>query len=304
MVWEDTSFLHREWVCNAVRRITASIHETRGLIVLLYVDDMVLAAPSRKSIDWAKAALHEHFDMTDLGELTTFIRVEISRNRSQRILKASQEAYIGRILKDHGMDWCSTVATPVDPAVRLTKTEKEFVSTPVNEANRQRYQSAVGSLMYAILATRPDIAYAVGIVSQHCTNPNGHHWTAVKPTSGYIFVLNEGAISWASRKQPRWPCPRRRPNTSPSRKRQKPLLGYLRRGVTFWEGADKCFLPNQQCRGGLDISTGVVRPRSHPPPQRRDQRLGETPQASLQVRPILLSHFVPTLPLLTGRTEA
>ena len=90
-----------------------------------------------------------------------------------------------------------------------------------------------------MLGTRPDIAYAVGIVSQNCTNPNGHHWTAVKrifgylagtrrlgilygvgarcegfcdsdwgggedrrSTSGYVFMLNGGAISWASRKQP------------------------------------------------------------------------------------------------------
>ena len=200
---------------------------------------MVLAAASRESIDWAKAALHKHFDMTDLGELTTFIGLEIFRNRGQRTLKASQERYIGRILEAHGMEWCATVTTPVDPAVRLTKNEKKFVTTPANEAYRQRYQSAVGSLMYGMLGTRPDIAYAVGIVSQHCTNPNGHHWTAVKrifrylagtqgmgilygggarsegycdsdwggsedrrSTSGYVFVLNGGAISRASRKQP------------------------------------------------------------------------------------------------------
>ena len=93
--------------------------------------------------------------------------------------------------------------------------------------------------MYAMLGTRPDIAYAVGIVSQHCTNLNGYHWTVVKrifrnlagtsglgliygggarcegfcdsdwgdssdrrSTSGYVFVLNGGAVSWASWKQP------------------------------------------------------------------------------------------------------
>ena len=215
------------------------IHETRSLIILLYIDDMVLAASSRESIDWAKTALNKYFDMTDLGELKIFVGIEISRNRVQRTLKAGQGSYIKRILRDHGMEWCATVATPVDPAVHLAKTEKEFVATPENESNRQLYQSAVGSLMYAMLGTRPDIAYAVGIVSQHCTNPNGHHWTAVKrifrylagtqelgilygggarskgfcdsdwggsvdrrSTSGYVFMLNGGAISWASRKQP------------------------------------------------------------------------------------------------------
>ena len=215
------------------------VHESRSLIILLYVDDMVLAASSHESILWAKAALRKNFQMTDLGELTTFIGVEIFRNRAQRTLKASQGSYIGRILKDHGMEWCASVATPVDPGVRLSKTEEDFASNPTNEANRQQYQSAVGSLMYAMLGMRPDIAYAVGIVSQYCTNPNQHHWTAVKrifrylagtrglgilygggarcegfcdsdwggsadrrSTSGYVFLLNGGAISWANRKQP------------------------------------------------------------------------------------------------------
>ena len=235
--------IHQFFIANGFIRSEEDhslyIHETRALIILLYVDDMVLAASSRESINWVKAALEKHFDMTDLGELKMFIGVEITRNRAQRTLKAGQGPYIERILMDHGMEWCATVATPSDPAVHLVKEKKDFVDTPENEADRQRYQSAVGSLMYAMLGTRPDIAYAVGIVSQHCTNPNGHHWTAVKrifrylagtrglgilygggaksegfcdsdwggsadrrSTSGYIFVLNGGAISWASRKQP------------------------------------------------------------------------------------------------------
>ena len=73
---------------------------------------MALAASSRESIDWVKAALEKHFDMTDLGELKMFIGVEILRNRSQRTLKAGQGPYIERILIDHGMEWCATVATP------------------------------------------------------------------------------------------------------------------------------------------------------------------------------------------------
>lgn len=177
--------------------------------------------------------------MTDRGELKMFIGVEISQNRRKRTLKAGLVPYIERIFREHGMGWCATVATPVDPAVHLAKTETEFLVTPANEDNRQQYQSAVETLMYVMLVRRLDIAHAVGIVSQHCTNPNGHHWTAVKrifiyltgtcglgilygggarsegfcysdgggssdqrSTIGYVFMLNGGAISRASRKQP------------------------------------------------------------------------------------------------------
>ena len=211
------------------------VHQQRSLIILLYVDDLVIAATSLDHISWAKSSLSASFDMTELGELKGFIGVEVVRDRARHSLKISQEAYIGRVLKDHGMDQCATVSTPVDPAVRLRKPGEGFLATP---SEKQRYQSAVGSLMYAMLGTRPDIAYAVGLVSSYSTNPSNEHWTAVKrifrylagtkalgivygtsgicggltdsdwggsndrrSTSGYVFLLNGGAISWASRKQ-------------------------------------------------------------------------------------------------------
>ena len=211
------------------------VHQQRSLIILLYVDDLVLAADTLEHISWAKNALSATFDMTELGELKGFIGVEVLRDRARCSLKISQEAYLGRVLADHGMDHCATVSTPVDSGIRLMKPPEGFVATPWE---RQRYQSAVGSLMYAMLGSRPDIAYTVGLVSSFSTNPGNEHWTAVKrifrylagtkalgivygtsricggltdsdwggsndrrSTSGYVFLLNGGAISWASRKQ-------------------------------------------------------------------------------------------------------
>ena len=211
------------------------VHGTRKLIILLYVDDLILAAVTLEDISWVKKQLSARFEMTDLGELSSFIGVQVSRDRTRRTLKVSQESYISRVLHDHGMGWCATVTTPVESGVRLLKSEEGFVSDP---SNRQQYQSAVGSLMYAMSGSRPDIAYAVGLVSQFCTNPNSKHWGAVqrifrylagtkglgvlygsggnckgysdsdwagsqdrRSTSGYIYLLNNGAISWASRKQ-------------------------------------------------------------------------------------------------------
>ena len=133
------------------------------------------------------------------------------------------------------MGWCVAVATLVETGTWLQKPEVGFIADP---ANRLQYQSAVGSLMYAMLGTWPDITYAVGLVSQFSTNPNSKHWGAVKrifrylagtpglgihygggntcggysdsdwggsqdqrSTSGYVFLLNTEAISWASKKQ-------------------------------------------------------------------------------------------------------
>ncbi|KAM1196330.1 hypothetical protein ACFX2J_022715 [Malus domestica] len=68
------------------------------------------------------------------------------------------------------------------------------------------YTSAIGSLMYAMICTRPDIAYVVSITSRYQSNPGSEHWAAVKivfksSNSGYVFTLNGGAVSWKSKKQ-------------------------------------------------------------------------------------------------------
>ena len=216
------------------------INYERQVILLLYVDDLVLAAPTSSQIDWIRFKLHQEFEMTDLGELKNFLGLEINRYRPQRILHLSQTKYIRKILANHGMTGCVPSTTPADPHVRLEKSQQDFEAS---EMDKKKYQSAVGSLMYAMLGTRPDIAYAVSKVSQYSTNPNATHWTAVKrifrylagtpgrglyyggqgsgsgftglgftdadwggsddrrSIGGYTFLLNGSAISWNSKKQ-------------------------------------------------------------------------------------------------------
>ena len=194
-----------------------------------------MAAVDLRDIGWAKKELGVRFEMRDLGNLTIFIRVQVSRDPIRRMLKISQESYMSRVLENHGMGWCAAVTTPVEAEVRLLKSEEGFVSDP---ENRKAYKSAVGSLMYAMLGGCPDISFVVGLVSHFCTDPNSEHWAALKPifrylagtrglvvlygsegrcagysdswwagaedqksTSEYIYLLNSRAISWASRKQ-------------------------------------------------------------------------------------------------------
>ena len=211
------------------------INYEHQVILLLYVDDIVLAAPTMDQIDWIRLQLYTEFDMTDLGELTTFLGLEISRNREKRTLHLSQSRYIAKILDLHGMQNSNSAVTPADVHIRLEKSSQGFEATP---KDRQRYQSAVGSLMYTMLGTRPDIAYAVSKVSQYCSNPDTTHWTAVKrifhylagtqnyglgygvhgqgigftdadwgsgedrrSVGGFAFILGGAAVSWSSKKQ-------------------------------------------------------------------------------------------------------
>ena len=105
------------------------VHENRSLIILLYVDDLVLAAATWAAVDWAKRQLKKAFEMTELGELKTFIGVEVTRDRIRRTLHISQPTYIDRILQNHGMQTCATVSTPIEPGVKLEKSPEGYTAS-------------------------------------------------------------------------------------------------------------------------------------------------------------------------------
>ena len=186
--------IHQCFLSNSFSRSDADpslfIHYNRPVILLLYVDDLVLAAPTLNQIDWIRTKLNQEFDMTDLGEIHTFLGLEIERNRSCCTLFLSPRQYIYRILHDHGMRHCNPVNSPADPHIRLENSSPIFEAT---DTQRRRYRSAVGSLIYAMLVTRPDISYVISKVSLYRTNTYPIHWTAGKRIFRYLSgTLNRG----------------------------------------------------------------------------------------------------------------
>jgi len=163
------------------------INYERKLLVLVYVDDLVLAAASLPDIVWIKTMLAKAFEMTNLGELSTFLGLEISRDRGQRLLSVHQGKYIEKILCRHGIQDARPSLTPLNTGTRLLPSkDSDTGSQGLKTVSLQLYQSAVGALMYAMLGTRPDIAYAVGIVSQYNHAPVWEHWMAVKQIFRYL----------------------------------------------------------------------------------------------------------------------
>lgn len=173
--------------------------------------------------------------MKDLGAARIFIGIEIVRNRENRQIRLHQQRYIESILKHFNMHESNGLATPLDPNVKLR-------SDHGSPCDNHRYQSQVGKLMYAMLGTRPDLAYAVSTLGRFNSAPTTVHASAVKrtlrylsstrfhgllfdggkagdltgysdsdwagdldtrrSTSGYVFLLAGAAISWKSRRQP------------------------------------------------------------------------------------------------------
>ena len=88
-------------------------------------------------------------------------------------MKLHQAQYLTNLLEKFGMQDCKPVATPVDQSTKLLPSEGEPV-------NKEEYQALIGGLTYAVTATRPDLAHALGTVNQFCSNPGEEHWKAAK----------------------------------------------------------------------------------------------------------------------------
>ena len=166
--------------------IYSKSYGTSIVIIALYVDDLIIASNDENQMSCIKASLGQRFEMKDLGPLQYCLGIQITRDRKNRTLCMSQEKYIADMLERFHMAECKEVATPLDPSVKLTKEMEPKTEKEILEMKTVPYRSAVGSLMYAMVATRPDIAAAVGVVSRHLNNPGQAHWTAVKRKFRYL----------------------------------------------------------------------------------------------------------------------
>lgn len=112
--------------------------------------------------------------------------MRIIRDRAKGTLKLSQAEYIKKVLKRFSMGDAKPVGTPLASHFRLTKDQSPKTNEERDYMGKVPYASAIGSLMYAMVCTRPDIAHAVGVVSRYMSNPGKQHWEAVKWIMRYL----------------------------------------------------------------------------------------------------------------------
>ena len=180
--------------------------------------------------------------MKDLGEASYILGIKVYRDRSNRMLGLSQKLYIEEVLKRFSMENSKRGLLPLRHGINLSK--KMCPNTPeeIQCISKIPYASVIGSLMYVMLCTRPDIALAVSVTSRYQSNPGEEHWIAMKnilkylkrtkylfivfggsselgikgytdsdfmsdpddrkSTSGSVFLCNGGVTSWKSFMQP------------------------------------------------------------------------------------------------------
>ena len=208
---------------------------THPVYLLIYVDDILVATSDTALLISTKTQIANAFDSRDLGPASFFLGIDITRDRTTKTIKLSQTRHTTDLLSKFSMTESKPFDTPSTIALKLTA-DGEPLDTKTHP-----YSTLIGSLMYLASCTRPDIAQAVGALARYMANPTTAHWTAAKhvlrylsgttdygivftpsnsqltafcdanhagdidtrrSTTGYVFILNNGAITWSSRLQP------------------------------------------------------------------------------------------------------
>jgi hypothetical protein len=221
---------------NADHSIFVTEQGINGPIVSTWVDDInVFGQKGANHVSKVKQELSKAFEMVDMGEVHYYLGLTIERDRAKRTIKITQQAYIEKILAKFGMENASGSPVPMKEEKLLPNSKQ------ATEQDIKTYGAKVGSIMFSMIETRPDIAYATGTVSRYSKNPGTQHKNAVqdifrylaksttrgityggqselqltgysdsdwggntdgrKSISGYVFMINGGPVSWQSKRQ-------------------------------------------------------------------------------------------------------
>ncbi|KAJ9561274.1 hypothetical protein OSB04_006434 [Centaurea solstitialis] len=154
-------------------------------------NDILLIGNDVPPLQSVKAWLSKCFQMKDLGEAAYILGIKIYRNRSRWLIGLSQGTYIDKILKRFRMDESKKGFIPMQHGIVLSKAQCPVSSEDQGKMKSIPYASAIGSIMYAMLCTRHDVAYSVSVTSRYQQNPGEAHWVAVKNILKYMRQTKE-----------------------------------------------------------------------------------------------------------------
>uniref|UniRef100_A0ABD2XKV9 Retrovirus-related Pol polyprotein from transposon TNT 1-94 n=1 Tax=Trichogramma kaykai TaxID=54128 RepID=A0ABD2XKV9_9HYME len=173
------------------------------LLLLLYVDDMLIASNDTKKLDETKAALMREFKMKDLGEPKSFLGIKISRDRHNKTLSLTLEKYIEKLLKTLGYSEMHPQKTPMvtNQVANRERKAREELDSEMIELNNENcsYRMLVGSLLYLAGTVRPDISYAVNVLSRYQNHPTEADWTAAKRVCRYLKYTKHVGLKFAGK---------------------------------------------------------------------------------------------------------
>ena len=156
-------------------------------LIALYVDDITMAAKHLESIQRDKEALKARYQMSDLGEIAWILGMHVTRDRQAGLITLSQEKYIKDVLERFGKSSVRPISTPALANEHLKKLKAPEIEV-------KPYQRAIGSLMYPMLGTRPDLAFTIASLGRHAATPGKEHHHALERVFQYLRTTNSRGL--------------------------------------------------------------------------------------------------------------
>jgi Reverse transcriptase (RNA-dependent DNA polymerase) len=147
------------------------------------VNDILLIGNDILMLDSVKSSLSRVFSMKDLSETTYILGIRIFCERSKRLIGLSQSTYIGKVLERFNMQDSKRDFLSMSHGISLSESQCTRTREQREKMRMVPYASVVGSIMYAMLCTRPDVSHALNMTNRYPKDPGEDHWTAVKNIS-------------------------------------------------------------------------------------------------------------------------
>ena len=162
-----------------------------------------MAVTSKRKIDIErfKSKVKEFWEITNHGPIKWFLSFQIKRDRESRTISINQHAYIETVVEKFRLTSARKVVTSMDLNVQFSIQQ---CPSSLNQAacmNRVPYSKAIGLILWATVVSRPDTAYAVGVLSQFIQNPGQAHWKAVKRVISYLGSTKDLWLTFGGNKQ-------------------------------------------------------------------------------------------------------
>jgi hypothetical protein len=163
--------------------------------VIVWVDDLLITGESADFLNEVKMKLASEFEMTDLGEPSSMLGIALKRNRPARTIHLCQGAYLKRFLESEGLGNAKAAKTPMEVNIKLRRVE------PGCGLDNSCYRQFIGTYLYAVIWTRPDLSFALGCLSQHLESPGEEHYVALERLTRYICGTLDYGLTLGGAKQ-------------------------------------------------------------------------------------------------------
>jgi transposase InsO family protein len=161
-------------------------HQQEGdgpLFIILYVDDITILGASLQAVQRLKSDLSACYEMSDLGEIESYLGICITHDRSHKRLEIDQSGYLSDVLERFGMADASPHNTPLPTGADEHLKKFDGLATA---SDIKHYQSLIGSLLYLQIGMRPDISFAVSRLAQYAANPSPQHLRLAQYVLSYL----------------------------------------------------------------------------------------------------------------------